>query len=176
MLFLEQTQGFAGGEGVGDGRGLPPAPSLFELLMQERMAGGFKPAAEYLVHTLSDSYPALALSLPVRRFEETYALLKLLVERYFLARYDALASEKFYGMKRVMMVPGDGTPGDGNPGAQATTTAPLTPRARRMALLFAVRHGVYPPEWRRALTWLCLLRCRCWCRTSRPSWTTTTRT
>lgn len=136
MLFLEQTQGFAGGgEGAG---GAPQPPSLFELLMQERMAGGFKPAAAYLVHTLSDSYPQLALSLPVRRFEESYALVKLLVERYFLSRYDSLASEKFYGMKRVMLVPASGGDG-GAEAAQAATTAPLTPRARRMALVFAVR-------------------------------------
>lgn len=139
MLFLEQTQGF--GDVAGDAQGVAHGaaqgaapPSLFELLMQERMAGGFKPAAEYLVAALSDAYPPLALALPVRRFEETYALLKLLVERYFLRRYDCLASEKFYGMKRVLLQPGAAE----NAGDSAGATAPLTPRARRMALVFAV--------------------------------------
>lgn len=130
MLFLEQTQGFAaaGAEAAG-----PQPPSLFELLMQQRMAGGFKPAAEYLAHSLADAYPPLALSLPVRRFEEAYALLRLLVERYFLSRYDGLATEKFYGMKRVLLLPAaEGAP------AGAIATAPLTARARRSALLFAV--------------------------------------
>lgn len=101
MLFLEQTQGFAGDEG-----GAPDAakaPSLFELLMQERMAAGFKPAVEYLAHALCESYPRLALALPVRRLDESYALLRYCIESYFLSRYDGLATEKFYGMKRVML-------------------------------------------------------------------------
>ncbi|RLN49551.1 hypothetical protein BBJ29_004963 [Phytophthora kernoviae] len=96
--------------------------------MQERMAVGFKPAIEYLVHTLCESYPHLALSLPVRRLDETYALLRYGVENYFLSRYDSLATEKFYGMKRVML----------HAAGDANSTSPLTPRARKLALLFAV--------------------------------------
>ncbi|RLN96934.1 hypothetical protein BBJ28_00019418 [Nothophytophthora sp. Chile5] len=129
-MFLEQTQGFGASDG-GASASSPPRPSLFELLMQERMASGFKPAAEYLVHALCESSPQLALALPVRRFEETYALLRYCVERYFLSRYDGLATEKFYGMKRV------GFQAAGADGAQPTTS-PLTPRARKMALVFAV--------------------------------------
>ncbi|CAH0488438.1 unnamed protein product [Peronospora farinosa] len=124
MLFLEHTQGFAGD----DGGIITSTPSLFELLMQERMSAGFKPAVEYLVHTLCESYPNLALSLPVRRLDESYALLRCCIESYFLSRYDSLATEKFYGMKRVMIA---------NENAKATT-APLTPRARKLALFFAV--------------------------------------
>ncbi|KAG7400307.1 ubiquitin-protein ligase peroxin 12 [Phytophthora boehmeriae] len=127
MLFLEQTQGFAGSEDGAQEASSPP--SLFELLMQERMAAGFKPAIEYLTHTLCESYPQLALALPVRRLDETYALLRYCVENYFINRYDSLATEKFYGMKRVLL---DTTAGG------ATTTSPLTPRARKLALLFAV--------------------------------------
>ena len=127
MLFLEQTQGFAGDDG-----GATCAPSLFELLMQERMAAGFKPAIEYLVHTLCESNPALALSLPVRRLDESYALLRCCIESYFLSRYDSLATEKFYGMKRVMIA---------TENAKATT-CPLTSRARKLALVFAVRRTV----------------------------------
>ncbi|KAF1772312.1 Peroxisome assembly protein 12 [Phytophthora cactorum] len=71
MLFLEQTQGFA----------------------QE---DSFKPAVEYLAHTLCESYPNLALTLPLRA-------LRFCIERYFLSTYDSLATEKFYGMKRVTL-------------------------------------------------------------------------
>ncbi|KAL3668533.1 hypothetical protein V7S43_006617 [Phytophthora oleae] len=123
MLFLEQTQGFAP-EDAPDAAA--QAPSLFELLMQERMAAGFKPAVEYLAHALCESYPQLALTLPVRRLDESYALLRYCIESYFLSKYDSLATEKFYGMKRVLTsVNGD-------------ATGPLTPRARKLALLFAV--------------------------------------
>ncbi|CAH0483026.1 unnamed protein product [Peronospora belbahrii] len=122
MLFLEQTQGFAR-----DDRHAC-VPSLFELLMQERMAEGFKPALDYLVTTLCESYPNVALSLPVRYFEESYALLRYCIESYFLSRYDGLATEKFYGMKRVIIV---------NENAKISTSA-LTSRARRLTLFFAV--------------------------------------
>lgn len=122
MLFLEQTQGFAAEDAPN-----ATAPSLFELLMQERMAAGFKPAVEYLAHALCESYPQLALTLPVRLLDESYALLRYAVESYFLSRYDGLATEKFYGMKRVLLEAGE----DGK-------TSPLTPRARKLALLFAV--------------------------------------
>ncbi|OWZ05255.1 hypothetical protein PHMEG_00022685 [Phytophthora megakarya] len=122
MLFLEQTQGFAQDEDAS-----ATAPSLFELLMQERMAAGFKPAVEYLAHALCESYPNLAISLPVRRLDESYALLRYCVESYFLSKYDSLATEKFYGMKRVMLH-----------GGNNETTSPLTPKARKLALLFAV--------------------------------------
>lgn len=131
MLFLEQTQGFGGG-GSDALAGDAQPPSLFELLMQERMASGIKPALEYLVHTVADSYPQVAFALPVRQFEETYALLRYLAERYFLTRYDSLATEKFYGMKRVMFQ----APTESG---QPATTAPLTDRARTQSLLFVVR-------------------------------------
>ncbi|KAE9041227.1 hypothetical protein PR003_g4410 [Phytophthora rubi] len=129
MLFLEQTQGFTGDEGAP--AAAVKAPSLFELLMQERMAAGFKPAVEYLAHMLCESYPRLALALPVRRLDESYALLRYCMESYFLSRYDSLATEKFYGMRRVMLQ------APAAEGAEAATS-PLTPRARKLALLFAV--------------------------------------
>ncbi|KAG3116472.1 hypothetical protein PI124_g5042 [Phytophthora idaei] len=127
MLFLEQTQGFAQEDRASDAA--TASPSLFELLMQERMAAGFKPAVEYLAHTLCESYPNLALTLPVRRLDETYVLLRFCIERYFLSTYDSLATEKFYGMKRVTLHAN---------GSTETTTGPLPRRARKLALLFAV--------------------------------------
>lgn len=134
MLFLEQTQGFGGGgAAVGDAQ----PPSLFELLMQDRMASGFKPAAEYLVHSVCESYPQAALALPVRYFDESFALLRFFMERYFLTRHDSLATEKFYGMKRVLFHAA--IPAVGEAAAQAASIAPLTARDRYRSLLFAVR-------------------------------------
>lgn len=134
MLFLEQTQGFGSGAGAAAASSAQP-PSLFELLMQERMSCGVKPALEYLVHTASESYPQLSAALPVRYFEETFALLRLAAERYFLARYDSLATERFYGMKRVLLRSTAATPESD----QSPATEPLTDAARRQSLLYAVR-------------------------------------
>ncbi|KAJ0394134.1 hypothetical protein P43SY_000054 [Pythium insidiosum] len=129
MLFLEQTQGFRSALAGGDAS--PPAPSLFELHMQDRMAAGLKPALEYVAQTLCDSYPQLSTAWPLRHVDESYALLRLLIERYFLLRYDALASERFYGMKRVLLhAP--------TTESAAATTSPLTKAARRQSLLLAV--------------------------------------
>ncbi|CAI5735230.1 unnamed protein product [Hyaloperonospora brassicae] len=124
-LFLEQTQGFA----APDGR--VPAPSVFELLMQEQMEKGVKPAIEYVLHTLCESLPSVARALPVRHLDESYALLQFWIQHYFLARYDCLVTEKFYGMKRVVLQ----TVADAS--AEPVTSA-LTPRAKTLALLFAV--------------------------------------
>lgn len=132
MLFLEQTQGFGGGGGSALLEGDAQPPSLFELMMQERMAGGIKPAIEYLVHTVTESYPQVSAALPVRYFEESYALLRFAMERYFLNRYDSLAAEKFYGMKRVMFQAPEQS-------GQPATTALLSDRARKQSLIFAVR-------------------------------------
>ncbi|OQR96448.1 hypothetical protein ACHHYP_15798 [Achlya hypogyna] len=99
-------------------------PSTFELIMQDRMAGGFKPATQYLVNVVCDSYPHLASSTPVKHFHESYALLKLLIERYCLAHYDSLLSERFYGIKRVELTEG--------------STEPLSERGRHLSLLFSV--------------------------------------
>ncbi|TMW57226.1 hypothetical protein Poli38472_003151 [Pythium oligandrum] len=134
MMFLEQTQGF---ETQPTASGGAQSPSLYELLMQERMAGGLRPAVDYLVQTLCDTYPQLSTAPPIQHLEETYALLKCLLERYFLARYDSLSSEKFFGMKRVMYHAAplqDAASGE----APAATTAPLTQHARRLSLMYAV--------------------------------------
>uniref|UniRef100_K3WL72 Peroxin-12 n=1 Tax=Globisporangium ultimum (strain ATCC 200006 / CBS 805.95 / DAOM BR144) TaxID=431595 RepID=K3WL72_GLOUD len=130
MMFLEQTQGFGGG-GTAALEGDAQPPSLFELMMQERMAAGIKPALEYLVHTVTESYPQVSSALPVRYFEESYALLRFFMERYFLNRYDSLATEKFYGMKRVMFQAAEHT-------NQPAKTELLSDRARKQSLIFAV--------------------------------------
>lgn len=128
MLFLEQTQGFA----LEDGGQNAAAPSFFELVMQERMASGIKPAIEYLVSALCESFPNLALLTPVRRLDESYMLLRLCIEYYYLSKYDSLVSERFYGIKRVTHL--------NEKDNEELTTRSLTPRVRTFALLLAVCH------------------------------------
>lgn len=139
MMFLEQTQGFGGG-GAAALEGEAQPPSLFELMMQERMGSGIKPALEYLVHTITESYPHVSTALPVRYFEESYALLRFFMERYFLSRYDSLATEKFYGMKRVMFRAAEQE-------GQPAKTALLSDRARKQSLLFAVSRLSFMRVW-----------------------------
>ncbi|RHY25394.1 hypothetical protein DYB32_008347 [Aphanomyces invadans] len=105
-------------------------PSTFELIMQERMASGFKPAAQYLVTAICDAYPHVASTLPVRHFHETYALARLGIERYCLAHYDCLLVERFYGIKRMEL-----TDAVNNTPAQL---CPLTEIGRRRSLLWHV--------------------------------------
>ncbi|KAF0686763.1 Aste57867_21426 [Aphanomyces stellatus] len=100
-------------------------PSTFELIMQERMAGGFQPAAQYLLTAICDTYPHLAATLPVQNFQETYALVKLAIERYCLAHYDCLLVERFYGIKRMEMRPDK-------------SLAPLSEASRRRSLLWQI--------------------------------------
>ncbi|TDH74257.1 hypothetical protein CCR75_006361 [Bremia lactucae] len=126
MLFLEQTRGFA----LEDGGKNVAAPSFFELVMQERMTSSIKPAIEYLVSVLCESFPNLALLTPVRRLDESYTLLRLCIEYYFLSKYDSLVTERLYGMKRVMHM---NVKRDAEP-----TTRSSTPRVRTFTLLLAV--------------------------------------
>ncbi|DAZ94975.1 TPA: hypothetical protein N0F65_000607 [Lagenidium giganteum] len=142
MLFLEHTHAVGGDGGGGDaldGSAAPQPPSLFELLMQERMGSGFKPAAEYMLQTVCDAYPQVSRLWIAQCFEESYALLKYALDKYFLERYDSLASEKFYGMKRVMYhAPEAAAAATSGGSTPQPTTTPLTADARRQALVYAV--------------------------------------
>lgn len=131
MMFLEHSEAVGPQYAVEDdanARSIPP--SLFELIMQERLASGMKPAAEYLVQTLCDTHPTWSQAPVIRYFDEAYAVLKYFIERYFLTRYDALLSEKVYGMKRVEYVAA-------SPTSEATTRR-MSIITRRRTLIFAV--------------------------------------
>ncbi|RHY80514.1 hypothetical protein DYB35_012286 [Aphanomyces astaci] len=108
-------------------------PSTFELIMQERMASGFKPAAQYFLTAICDAYPHVASTLPVRHFHETYALVRLGIERYCLSNYDCMLVERFYGIKRMELTD---TVDIG--GKTASQLKALTERGRRRSLFWQV--------------------------------------
>jgi len=65
----------------------PLKPSLFELIAQEQLRDLLQPALKYVLAVFGQRYPRYLLRI-VNRHEEFYALIMLLVERYypFLAR------------------------------------------------------------------------------------------
>ncbi|KAG6866500.1 hypothetical protein C0991_003044 [Blastosporella zonata] len=77
----------------------PLKPSLFELVAQEQLRDLLQPALKYVLAVFAQSYPRYLLRI-VNRHEEFYAAIMLLVERYYLRKYNASFSENFYGLKR----------------------------------------------------------------------------
>ncbi|GLB33491.1 putative PEX12 protein [Lyophyllum shimeji] len=77
----------------------PLKPSLFELIAQEQLKDLLQPALKYVLAVFAQRYPRYLLRI-VNRHEEFYALIMLLVERYYLRKYNASFSENFYGLKR----------------------------------------------------------------------------
>ncbi|KAG6903307.1 hypothetical protein C0995_013060 [Termitomyces sp. Mi166 len=77
----------------------PLKPSLFELVAQEQLRDLLQPALKYVLAVFAQRYPRYLLRI-VNRHEEFYAAIMLLVERYYLRKYNASFSENFYGLKR----------------------------------------------------------------------------
>ncbi|KAF8076069.1 cyclin-dependent protein kinase inhibitor [Lyophyllum atratum] len=77
----------------------PLKPSLFELVAQEQLRDLLQPALKYVLAVFAQRYPRYLIRI-VNRHEEFYALIMLLVERYYLRKYNASFSENFYGLKR----------------------------------------------------------------------------
>jgi hypothetical protein len=126
-MFLEHEYG---------GNGDDTSPSFFELFMQERMKSGFRPAMEYFVQNLYETHPTAPTLMLVKRFDEVFAAASFFLERYFLTRYDSLASEKFYGVKRVLYQV------DKQQGSIPKTST-LSSKARNQTLFYAVRDQVF---------------------------------
>ncbi|CCU82180.1 unnamed protein product [Blumeria hordei] len=74
-------------------------PSLFELLSEAQLASLLPPSLRYLLAVATNRYPRHLLRL-LNSFDEVYAVLMLLVERYYLKRYGGGFTENFYGLKR----------------------------------------------------------------------------
>ncbi|CAE6408550.1 unnamed protein product [Rhizoctonia solani] len=87
-------------EFLGDITGLDPSrPSLLELIAQEQLRDTLQPAIKYILAVFAQQYPRYLIRL-VNRFEESYSLLMLIVERHYLKVYGASFAENFYGLKR----------------------------------------------------------------------------
>uniref|UniRef100_A0A3P8W0W1 Peroxisome assembly protein 12 n=1 Tax=Cynoglossus semilaevis TaxID=244447 RepID=A0A3P8W0W1_CYNSE len=75
-------------------------PSVFEVLAQESLMDGLKPALKHAVKVLAESNPS-HFGFLWRHFDELYLLLDLLLQNHFLSHCSASFSENFYGLKRV---------------------------------------------------------------------------
>jgi len=84
-------------------------PSIFDVLAQESLMSGLRPAARHLSKFLAWSYPNLFNGFS-RYFDEWYTLGDLLLQNYFLKNYSASFSENFYDIKRVLSSNGNNLP------------------------------------------------------------------
>lgn len=74
-------------------------PSLFELLSEQQLAGLIPPSLRYLLAVATHRYPRYLLRI-LNNYDELYALLSLLVEKYYLDTFGGGFTENFYGLKR----------------------------------------------------------------------------
>jgi peroxin-12 len=74
-------------------------PSLFELLAEQQLAALLPPSIRYILAITTHRYPRYLLRV-LNNFDEVYALLSLLVERYYLKTFGGSFTENFYALKR----------------------------------------------------------------------------
>lgn len=74
-------------------------PSLFEILSEQQLVGLIPPSLRYLLAIATHRNPRYLLRI-LNSFDEWYALLALVVERYYLKVYGGGFTENFYGLKR----------------------------------------------------------------------------
>ena len=70
-----------------------------ELLAEQQLASLIPPSLRYLLALATHRHPRYLLRI-LNSFDEVYAILTLLVERYFLRVYQGSFTENFYGLKR----------------------------------------------------------------------------
>lgn len=74
-------------------------PSLFEILSEHELNGLIPPSLRYLLAVATHRSPRYLLRI-LNNFDELYAVLSLVVERYYLRTYGGGFTENFYGLKR----------------------------------------------------------------------------
>ncbi|KAI0896976.1 Pex12 amino terminal region-domain-containing protein [Annulohypoxylon nitens] len=74
-------------------------PSLFELLSEQQLNTLLPPTLRYLLTVATHRYPRYLLR-ALNSFDELYAVLMLIVERYYLKTRGGSFTEHFYGLKR----------------------------------------------------------------------------
>ncbi|KAI5289999.1 ubiquitin-protein ligase peroxin 12 [Ascosphaera acerosa] len=74
-------------------------PSLFEILAENQLSELIAPSLRYLLAVATHRHPRYLLR-ALNSFDELYALLGLLVERYYLTTFGGSFTENFYGLKR----------------------------------------------------------------------------
>ena len=81
----------------------PYKPSLFDLYAATQLNSLLPPTLRYLLTLLTHRYPRYLLRI-LNSFDEVYALLSLLVEKYYLTTFGGGFVENFYGLKRERVV------------------------------------------------------------------------
>ena len=74
-------------------------PSLFEILAEQQLAALLAPSVRYLLAITTHRFPRYLLRV-LNNFDEAYALLGVLVERYYLRTFGGSFTENFYSLKR----------------------------------------------------------------------------
>lgn len=74
-------------------------PSLFELLAEQQLAALLPPSIRYLLAITTHRYPRYLLRV-LNNYDEIYALVGLVVERYYLRTFGGSFTENFYALKR----------------------------------------------------------------------------
>ncbi|KAJ5371226.1 Peroxisome assembly protein 12 [Penicillium cataractarum] len=74
-------------------------PSLFELLAEQQLSDLLPPSIRYLLAVATHRHPRYLLRI-LNSYDEVYALLSLVVERYYLRTFGGSFTENFYSLKR----------------------------------------------------------------------------
>ncbi|PWY87524.1 hypothetical protein BO70DRAFT_385808 [Aspergillus heteromorphus CBS 117.55] len=74
-------------------------PSLFELLAEQQLSDLLPPSIRYLLAVATHRHPRYLLRI-LNSYDELYALVSLLVERYYLRTFGGSFTENFYSLKR----------------------------------------------------------------------------
>lgn len=82
-------------------------PSLFELLAEQQLASLLPPTLRYLLAVATHRYPRYLLRV-LNNYDEVYALLGLIVEKYYLKTFGGSFTENFYALKREKVLRIDG--------------------------------------------------------------------
>ncbi|KAF7596734.1 ubiquitin-protein ligase peroxin 12 [Aspergillus hancockii] len=74
-------------------------PSLFELLAEQQLSDLLPPSIRYLLAVATHRHPRYLLRI-LNSYDELYALISLVVERYYLRTFGGSFTENFYSLKR----------------------------------------------------------------------------
>ncbi|KAL2370904.1 peroxisome assembly protein 12 [Blastomyces gilchristii SLH14081] len=74
-------------------------PSLFEILSEQQLSALLPPSLRYVLAVATHRHPRYLLR-ALNSYDELYALLSLLVERYYLRTFGGSFTENFYSLKR----------------------------------------------------------------------------
>ncbi|KAL3474000.1 peroxisome biosynthesis protein (PAS10/Peroxin-12) [Aspergillus californicus] len=74
-------------------------PSLFELLAEQQLSDLLPPSIRYILAVATHRHPRYLLRV-LNSYDEVYAVLSLIVERYYLRNFGGSFTENFYSLKR----------------------------------------------------------------------------